>query len=91
MNYECHITTTVASAAVAEEIASRCGWKTSEIKRDPLLGDGSHFYLTRHSTSHQRIFDEMKYAAAELRLYGATVLREKIELIVYDTKTGVGL
>jgi len=90
MNYECHITVTVADEPVATEIATRCGWKTSEIKRDPLLGDGSHFYLTRHSKSHQKIFEEMQFAAAELRLYGATVLREKIELIVYDTKTGIG-
>ena len=91
MNFECHITTTVTSAEEAERLAKLFGWKTSEIKRDPLLGDASHFYLTRHDRSYRRIETDMKLLAADLRAVGCVVLREKIELIVYDTKTGVGL
>lgn len=91
MSYECHITTTVADAPIAEKIATERGWKTSEIKRDPVLGDGSHFYLTAHHGEYGVLFVRMTQAAKELREQGCSVLREKIEHIVYDTKTGVGL
>lgn len=91
MTYECHITTTVADEPEAAAVASALGWKTSEIKRDPLLGDASHFYLTAHDTSFPRLYVKMKRTAAELKQLNCTVLREKIELIVYDTKTGTGV
>lgn len=90
MSYECHITTTVAAAEEGERIAAAHGWKTSEIKRDPVLGDGSHFYLTAHDTNFPRLLMKMQLAACDLRAAGCAVLREKIEHIVYDTKTGVG-
>jgi hypothetical protein len=91
MNFECHITTTVASAEKAEVVASELGWKTSEIRRDPVLGDASHFYLTMHGSVYTRVHDAMRLAATNLRNSGCVVLREKIELIMYDTKTGVGM
>lgn len=91
MTYECHITTAVADAEIAEKIAIEFKWKTSEIKRDPVLGDGSHFYLTAHDTNFHRLYTKMIMTAADLRNIGCAVLREKIEHIVYDTKTGTGL
>lgn len=91
MNFECHITTTVAAAGEAERIALIHGWKTSEIKRDPVLGDGSHFYLTAHSHSYSLLLAKMHMTTAYLRNADCVVLREKIELIMYDTKTGEGL
>lgn len=91
MNYECHITIAVKDAEKACKLLQAFNWKTSEIKRDPILGDGSHFYFTRHDQSHGKIETHMRLAANTLRYAGIEVLREKIELIVYDTKTGVGL
>lgn len=90
MSYECHITTTIGDADAAERIAATFGWKTSEIKRDPVLGDASHFYLTAHDSNYLRLHQKMIMAADDLRNLGCMVLREKIELIVYDTKTGTG-
>lgn len=89
--FECHVTTTVAHAQEAERLAAAFGWKTSEIKRDPLLGDASFFYLTLHDKSLTTIYAQMSHMAADLRAAGCDVLRSKIELIVYDTKTGVGV
>lgn len=91
MSYECHITVTVADAKAATVIADCMGWKTSEIKRDPTLGDGSHFYLTAHSPDMPRLRGKMEETSLKLAEAGCKVLREKIEHIVYDTKTGIGL
>lgn len=87
MSYECHITTLVKDAEVCELIARAEGWKTSEIKRDPILGDGSHFYLTCHSTDFMEIFGKMKDTANKLGDVGVQVLRKKIEHIIYDSRT----
>lgn len=85
--YECHITTHVGQALAAESLAkSLSGWKTSEIKRDPVLGDGSHFYLTAHDTDYSRMVTRMSDMANALTEYGVPVLRQKIEAIVYDTR-----
>lgn len=91
MSYECHITTTVAHAQLAGDQAAVFGWKTSEIKRDPILGDGSHFYLTKHHASFTELYSLMELHAARMRQAGIPIVRLKIEHIVYDTKTGVGV
>lgn len=91
MTYECHITIQVKDAEIGEKVAAAHCWKTSEIKRDPVLGDGSHFYLTRHSKNFLDMVDRMELISAALRKEAVEILRQKIEHIVYDTKTGVGL
>jgi hypothetical protein len=91
MSYECHVTTTVAHAEAAEVLARALGWKTSEIKRDPVLGDGSHFYLTTHGNNFVSVKIRMHTLADSMKACGIPVVREKIERIVYDTKTGVGI
>lgn len=91
MNYECHITTSVQFSEVATKIAKAEKWKTSEIARDPVLGDAVYFYLTKHSTSYIEIYKDMMYVKALLEANEAPVIRMKIELIMYDTKTGVGV
>lgn len=90
MSFESHITIRVADAEIGEQVAARFGWKTSEIKRDPLLGDDSHFYLTKHSGALSEIYGEVEKASAALRQDGVAILRQKVELIVYDTKKGAG-
>ena len=90
MTYECHITINAKDASIGTVIANARKWKTSEIARDPLLGDATFFYLTVHRSSLPAIYKEMKTTVYLLKESGIEVLREKIELIVYDTKTGIG-
>jgi hypothetical protein len=84
--YECHITTFTSSAEVATEVAKELHWKTSEIARDPVLGNDTYFYLTSHSDSYDRMWERMVEAVNLLELKGCKVVREKIEHIVYDRR-----
>lgn len=85
MIFECHITVPTEFADLATE-AGKPDWKTSEIARDPLLGDKNFFYLTAHGTDYVALFMRMQAMTAVLAECGVPVLREKIELIMYDTK-----
>lgn len=87
MIFECHITCDTANAVDCELVAKEQHWKTSQIERDPVLGNRTFFYLTSHSTDYMEMFDRMKQAARTLGMLGVPVIREKIELIIYDTKT----
>ena len=61
-------------------------WKLSYIKGDPLLGTGSKAYLTTHT----KTLDSAKVTLSSMKdlidLYGYTILRLKIEAIIFDTK-----
>lgn len=90
MLFECHITLNLSDKEIGEEVAKELHWKTSEIERDPVLGKDSYFYLTTHENDYVRIYDKMKYTVSELdEHFGVRVVREKIELIMYDTKVKV--
>lgn len=78
MLFECHITCRVGDAAICESVAEAAHWKTSQIERDPLLGDDTYFYLTTHGSSFIGINRRMNIVANELRFRGAEVVREKI-------------
>lgn len=84
--FECHITGRVKDAEVLELIARAEHWKTSEIKRDPVLGDDSYFYLTSHDTDLNRMMGRMNAVTAAMHNTSCEVVREKIEVIIYDTK-----
>lgn len=86
MNFECHITCDLKDAAVGEAVAADRGWHTSQIERDPLLGKASHFYLTKHNTNYIDLYFAMHETSEQLRASGVNVLRQKIELIMFDTK-----
>lgn len=100
MNYECHLTLPLDElhrtlgelyAAQSKEAAveqKKPMWTTSEIERDPVLGKASYFYLTTHDTDLESMLRRMRYAARYILAHRGKVLREKIELIVHDTKTG---
>lgn len=87
MNYECHITVSTRYADRASVVARNLHWKTSEIARDPVLGDDTYFYLTTHASNPKIIFERMEYCTAMLRDEGVPIIREKVELIIHDTKT----
>ena len=87
--FECHITVRLQDAEPAGRIASENGWKTSEIARDPVLGNASWFYLTSHGSTYESIYRRMCACELALEAVGLTVVRSKIEQILHDTKTGI--
>lgn len=90
-HYECHITTRTSFSAQATTIATELHWKTSEIARDPVLGEDTYFYLTTHDSDAARMKKRMDECVARLKEAGVQVLREKIEEIIHDTKLGLTL
>lgn len=89
MLYECHITVSTEHAEIATMVAKDFHWKTSEIARDPVLGDKNFFYLTTHTNDFPQMWEKMNRASAQLKLMDVPVIREKIELIIHDTKVKV--
>lgn len=89
MLFECHITVSTEHAETATNIAKLCHWKTSEIARDPVLGDKNFFYLTSHSKEYNDMWSRLRQTVAMFNNVEVPVLREKIELIMYDTKVKV--
>lgn len=85
-SFECHITVSTAHAEIATKIAEGSHWKTSEIARDPLLGDRNFFYLTKHSVVLGTLMADMRNAVKSLSMTGVPVLREKIEVIIHDVR-----
>lgn len=89
MLYECHITVSTDYTEHASRIAKNHHWKTSEIARDPVLGDRNFFYLTSHATDYIDMWTRLRTAVSSLETSGVPVIREKIELIMHDTKVKV--
>jgi len=85
---EIHVTTSTKFAAKAQEIAQTLHWKTSEIARDPVLGNDTFFYLTTHSASVKAAFTRLEYCVKQLEEVGVEVIRQKIEIVIFDTKLG---
>ncbi len=61
-------------------------WKTSEIARDPVLGNATYFYLTTHGPNFTTVSTRMRFTCEALEAAGANVIREKIEEITYDKR-----
>ncbi len=87
--FECHITVSTDDAEHATTVAKECHWKTSEIARDPILGDKNFFYLTTHARDYTVMWTRLREAVELLEYFKVPVIREKIELIVHDTKVKV--
>lgn len=91
--YECHITIKDYKNGIVnkllEETIKEWGWKFSQIEGDPVLGKGLKCYATQHFAGTRNV-DEvisiMRNVAYDLELAGFDVVRQKVELIVYDTK-----
>jgi hypothetical protein len=52
------------------------------------MGKQAYCYLTGFDTDAQALKERMLDISSDLRNAGIEVLREKIEEIIYDTKTG---
>jgi hypothetical protein len=86
MSYECHLTLDLQYAEKATALSQELHWKTSQIARDPVLGEATHLYLTTHSEEYSVIWNRMIQMVQGLKLAGVLVIREKIEHILWDTK-----
>lgn len=84
--FECHITVSTEYSEKATEIAKLLHWKTSEIARDPILGNDTYFYLTTHAKEFTEMWSKLRFCVAHLDTLQVPIIREKIELIVHDTK-----
>lgn len=88
MYWECHITLKDKQSA-KNCVEKVIGWKHSQIDGDPQLGDGVKQYATKNfkpTMSVEEVLHELQGSARCLRNWGFPVLREKIELVMYDTK-----
>lgn len=84
--YECHITCRRSDLGAANIVAVEQHWKTSEIARDPVLGEDTYAYLTTYDNDFQHMLERLSVAKQQLEHLGALIIREKIELIVYDKR-----
>lgn len=84
--FECHITCMTSQAPIAASVAEALKWKTSEIARDPVLGEDTYFYLTKYGDTYEDIFGDMKTTVRSLMSRQVRVVREKIELILHDKR-----
>jgi hypothetical protein len=89
MLYESHITCSTAQSEIAQVVADAHRWKTSQISRDITLGDATYFYLTTHDVTEVRIMQRLRETVDALEIAGVNVIRQKIELIIFDTKHNV--
>lgn len=65
-------------------------WKFSEIDGDPVLGKHKYCYLTAYAYTMRQAKDFIIEARQALIGMNITPVREKIEQIMYDTKSGIG-
>tara|TARA_R110000782_G_scaffold148701_2_gene241431 strand:+ start:136 stop:456 length:321 start_codon:yes stop_codon:yes gene_type:complete len=64
-------------------------WKYSQIDGDPVLGEGIKAYLTRQykgGTEKMLMINDIEITSVWLKRIGHTILREKIEDVIFDTK-----
>lgn len=86
--YECHVTM-IGVAAEIEHSVSKIGWKFSKIDGDPILGEGIKCYATKHYPVKIEANDVVTFvreASSAMKNCGHTVLRDKVELVIYDSK-----
>ena len=87
--YECHITIE-GDKDTSEKLVTHVGWKFSAIDGDPSLGEGVKCYATMHYNNRVplvEVIDRVQTTANALRAAGLHVVREKVEMVVYDTRS----
>lgn len=96
--YEAHITMefdprfkphVIGSRDHVEKCVQAYGWTFSAIDEDPYLGKGVKCYATKHYPFRihaDAVLDVVKLASKWLQEDGITVIREKLELVIYDSK-----
>lgn len=89
MTYEIHLTFKPEQADEVKEFCESCEWKFSTIYGDPILGAEHFCYASAHEHNPADAFVLMERMNQEM--YHLHPIRSKIELIIYDTKTGIGV
>jgi len=87
--YEFHITM-IGDPTTIKKHVEDAGWKFSAIDGDPSLGDGVKCYATSHMNSKksaEQALEHLQNTAGVLRSKGCVIVREKIELVIYDTRS----
>ena len=92
--YECHITLEHEPQGhrTLQSVIEEMCWKFSAIDGDPVLGRGTKCYATKHYPARmdQEVIKwKVQDAADELRQKGFQVVREKVELVLWDSKQGM--
>lgn len=84
---EIHITCNTTDKELIDDIVREySNWKTSSIQGDPVLGPETRYYLTSHAKNFPKAYSEMVEMSKCLEANGVTITRQKIELIIFDTK-----
>lgn len=90
--YECHITMNPSSKVDAERVVKSTGWIFSAIDNDIVLGEGVKCYATKHfnlRVPEEDVLAELGSTSVELAAHGLSVVRAKIEKVIYDEKFNV--
>lgn len=87
--YECHITMEGDREKI-EQAVNEIGWKFSAIDGDPVMGKGVKCYATIHYNNKVPVaivINRVALTARALRKQSINVTREKVELVIYDTRS----
>lgn len=88
--YECHVTM-LGKSSELKPIVEATGWIFSCIENDICLGEGVKCYATMHY-SHSKhttaqVVENVHIVAQNLRSLGVDVIREKVEIVIYDSRS----
>lgn len=89
--YECHVTMT-GDPQILRPLVEDLKWKFSCIDGDVVLGDGVKCYATMLYNQRMRpglVLSLLHSVANQLTEMGATVLRKKMEQVLYDDRSSV--
>jgi len=87
--YEAHVTM-LGEPSKVELLVKALGWKFSAIDGDDNPGDGIKCYATRQFNKRLGegfVVDTLLLTATALQERGHTVLRRKVELVVFDDRS----
>lgn len=87
--FECHVTLLGDPAVIRQEV-ERWKWKFSCIDGDATLGDGVKCYATMHYNARldtALVRGNLFTIAQALEEAGLTVLRRKVELVIFDDRS----
>lgn len=90
--YEAHVTF-LGERERAKRLVEHIGWKFSAIDGDSNLGEGVKLYATTQlnskKLSQQQAVDRLVQAAGALEREGFSVLRRKVELVIFDDRSSL--
>lgn len=90
MIFELHLTFPASQREMVRQVAKTAPqWTFSAIDNDPILGPGVKCYLTSYDKDYGNAVSKVRAMGLYCAQNGLLPLREKVEMIVYDTKESV--